>query len=419
MGNIPFPHRRVRIAALVTALAAALLLAGGCDTGFVDPFPEYRGVNLFDAWGVPFDSSRWSIDYGNTGAPMGSYQYLVFRQATAAEAGSTDGLPAGATPMLLQIPNLYPNGDFEATATSTLPAGWSTVGATGEVRATPTDQVIDGKSLYVSTTGSATRVTYNLRDASAGVLDGWMDGAQYGFRFDFNVADAILAFTMEYNDNGGQTTGEVYSRGQEMLVSIPAADDPYVEYEFPGDTGEINLLTVPTGKTNHYLSVGSIQSAERAVGHIDNLRMYRTDIVPAIRVQLLRSDATAELDYQTATYRFSVWVKALPDAAVTPATPNAYRARLFSLVADSTTSLGGASRDYATFEDSTDDEVFDTGAWQKVSLDFQLESIPAADADMVVALSISPDVLYGTVGQGRDIGGVLVAAPELILDPLN
>ncbi len=418
--------RIVRAAAAYCVLAATtIVVLTSCDVGTTDPFPEYRGVNLFDAWGISDGadwSDDWTAEHGVTVADVsGSFNYIELT-TPAGQTGPAGVAGSDASVRMVEIPNLYGNGDFEVGTVGDLPPGWSeSNGADGNIVELETEPIIDGRTLAIDKPAADfARVSYNLRDTGFGILDKWIENASYGLRFDFNVADEVREFFVEYNDNVDGTNGTVHSLGQEMAIEIPVEDDPFLQRSFPGETGEENLLTVPNDASGHYFSIGTVkQGADRILGHMDNLRFYRADIQPRMSLEIPLSAATADLPFLRGKYRFSLWVKATPDGLVTPVVANAYRARLFGVMGETKPVLGSANRKY-TNETADNGFVFSTEEWQQIFVDFFLETLPPADSDIVMTLGFSPDhLVVETVESGRDIGRVLVAAPELIFDPQN
>ena len=112
-----------RARASIAISAIALLILAGCKNN-ADLFEDFRGVNLIA--GVDFSNAGWVAEQGAT--------YMDF---SPAGVNFTDGSPA----YRLEIKNLFPNGDFDATNIGASPAGWSEMG-TGAPAVTVGSEVI-------------------------------------------------------------------------------------------------------------------------------------------------------------------------------------------------------------------------------------------------------------------------------------
>lgn len=374
----------MKIYTAAAALTAALLLfAAGCPTS--DLFAEYRGRNL--AVGYDFDSGSWAIEYDITTA----FTYAQFQSVTAAEAGTTSGLPDSSAPIYrLEAVNLAENGDFEAA----LSVNWTIPAVPGiSVARDPGvgDEQLDGNSLYFNSNGSDT-IDYAMKAGSAGI------GASgsYAVRFDFKSPEGQNSLTFEINDGTDSLS---------LWGPFTSLEEWAVRKDFPRDVPTVGSSLFISGAADRVFSIGTLSVTEPVqTGRIDNLRIARVDTNERAEAAVPLAPAGTDLDIVSGWYRFSVWVKKEDAAQVTPAVPNAFHASAITL------SLNGNREAFYPGTDYTGSE------WTQVSFDTFVDAGGAADpADTVLTLGITPNDRV-TLGW-NDIGRVLVSTPSIELLP--
>lgn len=367
-------------------VAVAALLLASC---WVDPYPEYRGVNLLEDRGLgaaSFGKAYFAgvvpaFDYINYDGTIGTAEY-----------GAVTGLPAGADTTIhrLELYNLLPNGDFEVPLT----ADWSLNGGATFVIIPPAGNfATDHIQFDISVTASATFDLTSLDDGFA------IPGTYHvNLVFEREFQDTEIIF--DYGD--GASTSYLDLSGLSWL-SLERQTSELVE-SFPDrDVESLNVNNVFTSSDNggltHLFYVGTpkVAGVQPAVGYLDDVRIGRVDILPHV-VLAVPPAAGVQLPFVPGIYTFSIYVKSEIDTQVTPTTPNAFRAAQISLgVNDAFVRISQAEGGW------------NSSRWTKVSRTFTLDAQDIA-SDPVVALQI-------TVSDSAEpaVGRILVADPSVVL----
>ena len=385
---------------LLLAAAVALSL-GGCR--WKDPFPEYQGVNLITQRGLSVDS--FSHAYMDGSDPATMFEYVRVTTVTAAQYVSTEGLPAGleGTIRRLEAVNLFPDGDFEASAVGSPPVNWDVDSATLPPASDPAifevadPGPITGKALQFSTAGASAGVLH----LDTFMLDGFTEPAIYFLNLQFVRENPIMTMTFDYGDDA--TTSYLVLDNQPWVIE-------------PRDDGLTPVETLPTRGDRHtdivadfkasgtgvnYFYVGSPQGAAGQAGHVDNIRVGRLDTIPHVAVEIPLAGDGDSLPLVPGTYELSVYVKAEINDQVTPSANGRNRFRAGQIA------LGINANNFELF---TREEVgWTTDTWQRVSARFQvdpahLENDPPLVGRITVIHRASPA-----------IGSVLIAEPRLEL----
>ncbi len=368
--------KRMWIPVSVLILSWAALITLSCSNG-TDLFGEYRGVNLIEGYG--FDYDGWTADWSE------SY-YMNFEAVTAADAGGTTGLPDGAAVYRLEIPNLMPDGDFEATTVPNPPDNW-TPGGVGTVVTAATG--ISGTTMVYDCPDKTDKINFSLSN----LADSFNAGSFYTIRFDFIVGSALFDY-----HNGTNTQLPVYWEiaGLSGIQPFPTAE---IDSEILAVSGGTFSINTPS-------DIASIVQS----GKIDNFRVIRTDIPYAIRLEV-PSIREGKPELIPGTYRFSVYVKQEESASVTPAVLNRFRSTGVTLQVEGPYASHSDTSAAAAFH--PDDENADWSSWQAISVDIN-DLYPSAkeEPDNVVVLSVYPHDV-----NDEDIGSILIAAPSLEFIP--
>jgi hypothetical protein len=368
----------------------ALLAVSSCSWRATDHFEAYRDKNLIADAGKSI--AQFATGYETHALPVGASTYVAFTKVTdAGEYGTTSGLPAGAEIYRLQIPSLLLNGDFEGPEIS----HWS---ATGTGTATIVDSSVAGAyPIAGRSLGYDLPVDQLLSldlTAPGIVSDTLVQTAEYALNFDYNaspnVARLHLSFTTDDPDHTPQTW-------EVPLNELDGAD--YTTRQFPETTGKSGRFIMPENATTATFRIG--KEALQQGGHLDNIRLCRTDIRPFVELSLSAEDASPERPYIAGDYyEFSVYVKPELSANVTPDAPGNYRANGVTL----------------RFNDSVYAEYAEwpVDTWTKVTHRFGLSDfeLTADNGEPVIRLRISP-----TVYSDQDAGSLLIASPELEFNP--
>lgn len=296
----------------------------GCD--WVDPFPEYRGVNLIAEQGLTVDG--FSEAYTDGSDPLTTFDFVAIATPTPAEYGGTSGLPAGSQSTIrrLEVVNLVADGDFEAQPIVGPPnpaANWITAGSGGVAAPGAFDVVDSGDPAmgqWVSFSIAPSQgALYDLdNDLPAGT---WAENAKYFFLMDFQRQSDTTVITVAYGSNARIAYAEPW------LSPGPDDDSTPVVESFPEiENGSAARTTrfAAIAPTNNFFFVGSPTITASQVGFADNLRIGRIDNMPHLSLALEAAPTTG-LPLVAGAYSFSVYVKAEIDAQVTPVTGNAFR----------------------------------------------------------------------------------------------
>lgn len=372
-----------------------------------DLFPEYRGVNIISQRGLGMDSwgTRRSEEY-----------YINFEHPEEGEALDTDGLPDGAAAAdiyRVEIPNLMPNGDFEASTPGTIPSEWVSDGGTPaagtdfyyetftESAYTDADpgQVINGTSFYYNISSDKTiQVRYDL----ANLLDGFVDGSSYTLRFDIRATRETI---FEHND------------GTTSYMNIPwilERSETLDVREFPSELLDPQF-TAEEGGSN-YLAIGTFDEDSRRLqdAYMDNIRIVRNNIRNDIYLLVPLEDSdTGGLELLDGSYKFSVFVKNDP-TNTTGSAPEANR------MPASGVSLGISLRDGDDTKDfiipeafHPDDEGADWSNWTELTAyaDVRLSQVDSSE-EVFLELTITPNDT-SAAGIKQDAGSILIVRPWL------
>lgn len=370
---------------------------------WVDPFPEYRDVNLIENRGFDVDSfAPASMDGSDP-----TFDYVGVSALTADEYGFTNGLPAEfhGTIRRLEAVNLFPNGDFEQSTVGSELAYWDI-----EPPVPPKEEpdkfevdgsgVINGKSVEFETSGNEAAVL----DLDAHALDTFVEPATYFLSLQFvrSSPDTRITFDygFEYDDEGDVVSG-TYLDNQSWVVTSRENGTPVETLPTPGDD-LLNKITVfaSSGTGRNHFYVGSPLGSSPQKGHLDNIRLGRLDSLPHVAVSLNRDGTGTELPLIAGTYRVSVYVKSEIDDQVTPGANGANRFRAEQIVL-------GLNRQRTRITRA--DAGWSSTEWTQVSATFQLdEAALAEDPAVRVRLTvIHPD--------NPVVGSVLIAEPRLEL----
>jgi len=393
-----------------------MLMFSGCKTDFSD----YTGINLMTGKG--FGSGTWTADRSET-----YYMTPITNAPAEASALITTGLPGTAAEDIrrIEIPNLFPNGDFEdntdgdGTRAGTQPPGW----APSDVAVTGTEfvlqsGVINNNSLYYDFVDNTYRADYNLRDTTYGLLDGFLTNVSYLIRFEFASTNAAA---FGFHDG---TNSLIYDPSTPWVFNTNVSGDLRA---FP--TEEQNPELTPLQDGDIYFSIGSLLSLRVQEGNIDNIRVVRSDIDQYAAVLLEKTtaalDSTGEpLELIDGTYQFSLYIKQDPtntkarEAASDiknrlPARAVTLRSRLIEFDDALTTKKPLTT---STTVHKYNDEGADWSGWYLVSHTFELQWNPVNwyGGPQHLELGITPtDMSLGSLK--RDAGSILVAAPSLQL----
>ncbi len=394
---------------IITITGITILFAIFACKPLGDLFSEYRNTNLLSDSAKSFSSSDWTPDQDTT--------YMNYEEVSGTGYEPPDGF-GNATVYRLEIKNLIPNGDFEASTAGSAPNGWIAVNGGG---GTDTLQVVNsgdgqisGKTMYFKTNNSADRMDFNIRDTTTGATDGFLTNASYLVRYDYRT-DGQLYF--EYNDTSiskyswtfyGGPNGERPSSITNLIEFPPAS----IYEDFPD-------ITVGSATTYNF-TFGSLDTTKSGPqeGYIDNFRLVRTDITYKLRLTLATEDTLQPLI--SGWYRFSIYVKRDPSAG----SNNRFQCDRITLGI----SGGGISEsggeitfdestysNYAVYYDGQDDENWSN--WSLLSVDCFVqipENIPETEATL--QLSITPtDDTHGALNM--DVGSILISSPSLVMSP--
>ena len=388
-------------------LAISFLLES-CE--WVDPYPEYRGVNLLEDRGLSVDD--FAESYSDGSGPVGPPAYVTL--TTPASYGSTTGLPDTnaatlATIRRLEIPNLIQNGDFADGTTDP----WITDG-TGLTVNAPDDGGGPGTGFVVESAGVLSDpyiafevqpgqgAAVHLDDDVNAMLISVAPGGRYFFQARIDrTADTVVTFDFGDED----TTSYIELDGTSWVFEEPGGSaDPGPEEVPDPDVPRLNVpmrAIAPSASPAiaSYLYLGSPQGDARAQsGYLDDVRVGRLDNLPQRALTIPIPATGDQLPFVPGSYTFSVYVKSEIDAEVTPAAPNAFRSRQIVL---------GGGDENRLFE--RDEYGWSTSTWVKLETVVTLDPDDiAAGGDLVLRLT-TIDPLRPAIGR------ILVALPELVL----
>lgn len=384
-----------------TVSALLLVVLGACEV--TDPFADYRGVNLITERGASIDT--FAEAYGDGSDPATTYDYITITGGlTAAEYGSTSGLPAGAESTIrrVEIPNLIANGDFEATAPLASPAEWDLAirpPTIFEVRDATTpgpgpNPVITNRSVYFSI-NPGDIAEYDL----ATLADTFVPSSTYFFGMDFRRDGINTEVTVSYSNGvplAPESTVEF-----ERWTSAPAGGiSPPMPVESVPSAG-VGLdpsFASPDWAGSFYFSLGSLSVGSTAFqsGYLDNVIVGRLENLPHLDLTIPVSGG-AGLAIVPGEYDFSVFVKSEIDAQVTPTTLNAFRAEQILLGKDNTLELF-----------TTGEAGWSASEWAEVTTRVTVSHADIASGSVMLQLTLSQ-------ANNPTVGRLLIAEPTLEL----
>lgn len=383
---------------LCLAGAAVFFLAlAGCPQG-PGPYENYVGVNLVEdqlVFGFPV-LARWTPDAAAT------YMNFAFYSAVDVPAGA----PPGAESWRLEIKNLVPNGDFEATVPPAAPAGWATVGGALLETVSVTPESLDGVTMHLSCADGTEAVDLDIRAAAA---DGFPQNNTYLARFDYRANKNRVVF--EYNNDPNLPVPE----GSYTWTADGDVGPTFVgRYEFP-PSQIVPTVTVglPAPDEHHYFFNSLLSTAAHKIEvYVDNFRVIRTNQTYFVRMPV--ADGEPPLPLIAGTYRFSIWVKQDPMAAPNRFPSSAVQVslkRTYQTIAGEISTMTAIK----VFHDGVDVDLSD-GQWHKVWVDLSGHEWQTAGATVSMEVGISPT--DETLGAGSlDCGSILIAAPGLEMRP--
>lgn len=403
-------------ACLVLVVAAATAGALGSCTNYFD---AYAGVDILAQRGLTI--ADWSVAYllPDTGE---SFQYITITEVDAADVGSSGLTDGDTTPVfLLEAPNLFPDGDFEASTVGSAPSEWTDVDAAAfEVEAsTGTTGVVSKSVAFETQAREYGRI--NLRTSLADGLesDGW-----YALWLDFRRGEASTELRFDYADDDSSLLGE-YDQSWTISAAAGATTTPIEQFPSRAETEEEDpVLEVPNAfqvqretevDGSHFFYVGAPQGVEFSPqsGWFDNVRIARLDVGAHIALEVPQvEDADGNDDGLTDTYPLyagdyvlSFLVKALPDEMVTPQSANRYRA---------TAVVVGANGQLGT-RITQEEAGWGTDSWTEVSAIVSIEDGEIGlDPPLTLMIALTdPESL--TVPNYAAVGGLLIAEPALQL----
>ena len=345
----------------------------------VPDFSEYQGINYIVS--KPFDGGieiNWIRD-----DPSGTYMdFSPFATAI------TTGLPAGTTDISrLEVLNLMPDGGFEGGLGS-----WSPEGAP-----LPTANIVVGANtihpldpanncLYFDVFASQT-IDFDLSN----LLDFGIDNANYLIRFNFNGEFEGIPTKFEYHDGINNDSGSLWSPRTTTTWDLGYT-------EFNSQTGEESLITIKPAPDDDIFSIGSFSETASQKGHIDDVRVVRTDIPLCLRAET-PYQAAGRPELISGDYRFSIFIKKEVAADINPDTvpitdANRFPAQILTLCINNK----AQTLDITSVPDNE---------WKKVYTD-QFVQIYEGDS---ITLAISPCDSTGTYK--KDAGSILIASPSL------
>ena len=377
--------------AVVIVCAAGIVMMSSCEP--VNPFPEYVGVNLLESRGVSPETS--AAGYLAGPLPAMSFDYIVLTPLTAAEYGAA---PHG-TPVpdvyRLELVNLFPDGDFEATAPGASPADWEDNGPDFFEVADDPGPGLTGRYLAFDVTSPS----YARLELDAHLLDGLVADATYHLELETVRKTRTSAVVFDYGDDAH--TSHLKMNGLSWTFEQAGKQDTPVEvFPNPGDetfNGPGSFYANAAG--DGYFSVGSPLAGTLSAGYVDNIRVSRVDIMPhwSFVVPVDPLDAEALL-LVPGRYRFRVFVKDEIDSQVTPNVQNRFRSRQITIGVD------GA---FSTYSGTA--LGWDSTQWIEVIHEFRLTAAQLASS-AAVRIQLTPSSL-----DTPRIGSILISSPVLEL----
>ncbi|GEM_PF-2511399 len=398
------------LAGTVLFVSVLAFFLSGCPNN-EDLFPEYRGLNLIQD--IPL--SVWEPDQSSV--------YMNYEQVSGSGYEPPTGHD-GADVYRLEINNLIPNGDFEASIVGAAPAGWTAVNGGGAVDTLEViDQgnlgsgvasgIIDNNTMHFSLDNALDRIDFDLRDAVNGAVDGLVADASYLVRFNYRTGGQL--YTELYDSSGSVYNSTFFGGENGGTTNISLTN--LLEYPPSELKGPFPDITIGSS-SSYYYSFGYKYTTGSGPqeGYIDNFRLIRTDIAYRLRLTLsFASDTPYPL--LSGWYRFSIYVKRDPSAG----TGNRFQSDRVSVGI----SGGGVASNGETFDESsfTNHQQYydgvdgqDWSGWSQLKVDLFLQIPISSDDTKVMQLYVSPtDDSIGSLK--KDIGSILISSPSLEMYP--
>ncbi len=399
---------------LVIASIILSLFTYGCNN--TDLFSEYENTNLLSATSRELSPNQWTTDQTST--------YMTY-EAVSGTGYEPPVDHSDARVYRLEIKNLIPNGDFEASTVGTAPNGWSVANNggladtleiidAGNLGSGVAAGLINDKTMHFSVDDASDLVIYNLRDANYGVSDGFLGSASYLIRYDYRTAGQLF---FEYNDTiNSLSYWPLYGNSNQTRPS-----DLTNLIQFPPDPSKGNFpdpdITVESASDYNYV-FGSLDPANSGPqeGYIDNIRLIRTDITYKLKLNLSVNDTIHPLI--SGTYRFSLYIKRDPSAG----TGNRFQTNRVTIGIQGG-GIGGEETSfdeslYSIFKTYYDGEGgMDWSNWTQIYVDCFVQ-IPEnlSNSTQILELTICPtDDQHGA--SNMDVGSILISSPSLVMSP--
>jgi hypothetical protein len=381
----------------------------GCDTG-TNPFSEWDGEDWLS--NSRFDSGNWSVEQvamtGSSWEELESVNatYITYETVSTSAAQSTNGLPTGASAASirrLEIPNLMPNGDFEAGTT-----GWTNNGADTLTVTSGTD-AINGETLrYAIGLNLDATVEFQLDAATNGLKDAFV-GNDYSVWADvkFNT-DSLWS----YYDGGTNEFSTFF-----VTDPSPGATDPAFEF---AEQGSLNEIAKDDTASDHYFAFGTHlpeQGRPQDI-YVDNLRIARDDLRSYLTLALSQSQNDSDKpELISGTYTFSIFVRFDPTHTNEGTTTGDNVSNRFLPEAVTLEMRVADANGTHTLLRNSHSAAGDWSAWTEISVQgFVQFNAAGVDTDTErLELAVSPTDFAGTNGQAP--GSILIAAPSLTYKP--
>jgi hypothetical protein len=403
--------QRTRLTQLccVGIIVAAIFVVSSCT--WVDPFPEYRDRNLI----LERDLSVDSFAADSITDPGTTFEYVRVTALTAAEYGTTAGLPDDAITTIrrLEAVNLFPDGDFELSVPGDSPPDpngaavplpyWDIDDTTGPPLETPDaftvdgGDVIQGNSVYYHLIGDQAAAL----DLDTHALDGFVEPAVYFLSLQFVREFPKSVITFDYGNDSSPLQTTWLDNQSWTVLSRQDNETPVETLPTPGDP-LLNKITVfaASGTGSNFFYVGSPRNSNGQSGWVDNIRLGRLDSIPHVALPISASGAEGSLPLVPGAYRVSVYVKSEIDDQVTPGANGANRFRAGQIAL-------GLNDDFTLI--SRADGGWTMNEWVQVSAVFHVDD-RAMDSDNPATVRLT------VIHQDNPVvGSVLIAAPALEL----
>lgn len=382
----------------VTALCALLASCGPPVPGSEDdPFRDFYQVNLMDAWEIPaLDAWTETLVGPGSNTPAGGGHSYILASPTA------EGFR-------LEIPNLLPDGDFEATG---LDPDWTTsAGITTEDADSTDANGISGESLRLQGSGFA---SFTLQ---SGLSDQFVSGGLYEVRLRYNRnTDSVLSNFFDYADG----VESLFGGGPFQDANPPGEPTPWTVYSLPSSadfagTSLPSFRMASEGSATATFVLGSPEEeGEPMNSYFDDIRVIRTDIFPllATSVDLSAIAADAPPAYPG---EYVLVLDAIP-AETSPTVPNSFPAEYLS--AWSSTGDGAPLSGWETdTRILADIEGYGATPTPLVfRLDFADIAIGPDGPEGTIQIALSPDTREATDLMPRGLGAIELRNPRLFLD---